>query len=83
MSNFPLALVFPTKYLRTSLRITCSKIGRILKLILMCSDDDEPPSCSDYVLHLVTVFWKIIFAFVPPTGKDLYSVTLTACCDAL
>ncbi|XP_045776926.1 sodium/calcium exchanger 3 isoform X2 [Maniola jurtina] len=28
---------------------------------------DEPPSIADYVLHLLTVFWKIIFAFVPPT----------------
>ncbi|XP_039757992.1 sodium/calcium exchanger 3 isoform X2 [Pararge aegeria] len=28
---------------------------------------DEPPSVADYVLHIVTLFWKIIFAFVPPT----------------
>ncbi|CAH2094792.1 unnamed protein product [Euphydryas editha] len=28
---------------------------------------DEPPSCGDYALHIFTVFWKIIFAFVPPT----------------
>lgn len=25
------------------------------------------PSCSDYVMHVFTVFWKVIFAFVPPT----------------
>lgn len=25
------------------------------------------PSCSDYVVHFFTVFWKVIFAFVPPT----------------
>ncbi|CAH2044624.1 unnamed protein product, partial [Iphiclides podalirius] len=30
-------------------------------------DPDEPPSWSDYILHIITVFWKIIFAFVPPT----------------
>ncbi|KAL0819437.1 hypothetical protein ABMA28_007542 [Loxostege sticticalis] len=30
-------------------------------------DPDEPPSWSDYILHIVTLFWKIIFAFVPPT----------------
>ncbi|KAL0852614.1 hypothetical protein ABMA27_016941 [Loxostege sticticalis] len=30
-------------------------------------DPDEPPSWSDYILHVVTLFWKIIFAFVPPT----------------
>lgn len=33
--------------------------------------DDEPPtpSCMDYIMHFLTVFWKIIFAFIPPTGK--------------
>jgi solute carrier family 8 (sodium/calcium exchanger) len=33
--------------------------------------DDEPPtpSCMDYIMHFLTVFWKIIFAFIPPTGE--------------
>lgn len=31
--------------------------------------DEKTPSVSDYVLHLITVFWKLIFAFVPPTGR--------------
>ncbi|VDN99149.1 unnamed protein product [Rodentolepis nana] len=26
------------------------------------------PSCKDYVMHFLTVFWKVLFAFVPPTG---------------
>lgn len=37
-------------------------------------DDDEDecgeeklPSCFDYVMHFLTVFWKVLFAFVPPT----------------
>lgn len=36
-------------------------------------DDDEGdgeerlPSCGDYVMHFLTIFWKVIFAFVPPT----------------
>ncbi|XP_045593303.2 sodium/calcium exchanger 1 isoform X14 [Procambarus clarkii] len=38
-------------------------------------DDDEDeeggeeklPSCMDYVMHFITVFWKVLFAFVPPT----------------
>ncbi|XP_026333365.1 sodium/calcium exchanger 1-like, partial [Hyposmocoma kahamanoa] len=30
-------------------------------------DPDEPPSWSDYILHIVTVFWKLIFALIPPT----------------
>ena len=39
-------------------------------------DEDEDgeakmPSCGDYVLHFLTLFWKILFAFVPPTGELL------------
>ncbi|KAM9769940.1 sodium/calcium exchanger 1-like [Menidia menidia] len=30
-----------------------------------------PPSCFDYVMHFLTVFWKVLFALVPPT--DLWS----------
>lgn len=39
-------------------------------------DDDNPdeeppsPSCMDYIMHFLTLFWKIIFAFIPPTGKQ-------------
>lgn len=42
----------------------------------LCSgngDDDEEdreerlPSCYDYVMHFLTVFWKVLFACVPPT----------------
>ncbi|XP_063367337.1 sodium/calcium exchanger 3 isoform X3 [Cydia amplana] len=28
---------------------------------------EEPPSVSDYLMHVVTLFWKIIFALIPPT----------------
>ncbi|CAG9863851.1 unnamed protein product [Phyllotreta striolata] len=31
-------------------------------------DVRKRPSCLDYVMHWVTLFWKILFAFVPPTG---------------
>ncbi|XP_044058578.1 sodium/calcium exchanger 2b [Siniperca chuatsi] len=36
-------------------------------------DDDEEgreehlPSCYDYVMHFLTIFWKVLFACVPPT----------------
>lgn len=36
-------------------------------------DDDDGggekrlPSCFDYVMHFLTVFWKLLFALVPPT----------------
>uniref|UniRef100_A0A671KL96 Solute carrier family 8 member 2a n=1 Tax=Sinocyclocheilus anshuiensis TaxID=1608454 RepID=A0A671KL96_9TELE len=29
--------------------------------------EPQRPSCCDYFMHAVTVFWKILFAFVPPT----------------
>jgi len=29
------------------------------------------PSCFSYVSHFVCLFWKVLFAFVPPTGKHL------------
>lgn len=29
--------------------------------------EEKIPSCSDYVMHFITLFWKIMFAFVPPT----------------
>lgn len=41
---------------------------------LFSGDDDEEesgeerlPSCFDYIMHFLTVFWKVLFAFVPPT----------------
>ncbi|XP_060520508.1 sodium/calcium exchanger 3 isoform X2 [Cylas formicarius] len=30
-------------------------------------DDQKEPSSLDYFMHFLTVFWKILFAFVPPT----------------
>lgn len=29
--------------------------------------EPQQPSCCDYFMHTVTVFWKILFAFIPPT----------------
>uniref|UniRef100_T1JMV5 Sodium/calcium exchanger membrane region domain-containing protein n=1 Tax=Strigamia maritima TaxID=126957 RepID=T1JMV5_STRMM len=29
--------------------------------------DPKLPSCGDYVMHFLTIFWKVMFAFVPPT----------------
>uniref|UniRef100_A0A9J7ZG71 Solute carrier family 8 member 2b n=1 Tax=Cyprinus carpio carpio TaxID=630221 RepID=A0A9J7ZG71_CYPCA len=29
--------------------------------------EERLPSCYDYIMHFVTVFWKVLFAFVPPT----------------
>ncbi|XP_061828282.1 sodium/calcium exchanger 2b isoform X3 [Nerophis lumbriciformis] len=51
-------------------------------------DDDEEgreerlPSCYDYVMHFVTVFWKVLFACVPPTeywnGWACFCVSISA-----
>ena len=47
-------------------------------------DDDEEgasgsstPSTTDYLMHSLTIFWKVLFAFVPPTGK--YTISLSKC----
>lgn len=57
--------------------------------LLVCSGDGEdevegrehPPSCSDYVMHILTVFWKVVFACVPPTeywnGWACFMVSIT------
>ncbi|XP_064624079.1 sodium/calcium exchanger 1-like isoform X3 [Lineus longissimus] len=30
-------------------------------------DEEKLPSCMDYVMHFLTIFWKVLFACVPPT----------------
>ncbi|KAJ7996768.1 hypothetical protein DPEC_G00240440 [Dallia pectoralis] len=47
---------------------------RLISASHLISDDDEEesgeerlPSCFDYIMHFLTVFWKVLFAFVPPT----------------
>ncbi|KAH6925561.1 hypothetical protein HPB50_007132 [Hyalomma asiaticum] len=58
---------------------TSSWKEQFIEAITVVADDDEEggedgdevtvrmPSCSDYVMHVFTVFWKVLFAFVPPT----------------
>lgn len=31
------------------------------------NEEGEEPGCSDYLTHFLTFYWKVIFAFVPPT----------------
>merc|ERR1719410_366663 len=33
-------------------------------------EDDEPkmPSCGDYIMHFLTLPWKLLFAVIPPTA---------------
>ncbi|XP_050306030.1 sodium/calcium exchanger 3 isoform X2 [Anthonomus grandis grandis] len=39
-------------------------------LTVSASDEDEQkePSKLDYFMHFLTVFWKVLFALIPPTG---------------
>lgn len=43
-------------------------------------EDEKLPSCMDYVMHFLTLFWKVIFACVPPTdylgGWACFSVSI-------
>ena len=31
--------------------------------------EEKMPTCGDYIMHFLTLFWKVIFAFIPPAGK--------------
>lgn len=37
-------------------------------------EDEKQPTALDYIMHCLTLFWKILFAFVPPTGKICLSI---------
>ncbi len=39
-------------------------------LVAIAEGEVKLPSCMDYVMHFLTVFWKVLFACVPPTGKS-------------
>ncbi|XP_071390736.1 sodium/calcium exchanger 2a isoform X5 [Centroberyx affinis] len=30
-------------------------------------EEQRMPNCCDYFMHIVSIFWKILFAFIPPT----------------
>ncbi|KAM7398590.1 hypothetical protein PAMA_006477 [Pampus argenteus] len=31
-------------------------------------EEQRMPNCCDYFMHMFSIFWKVLFAFVPPTG---------------
>uniref|UniRef100_A0A3P8YQM6 Calx-beta domain-containing protein n=1 Tax=Esox lucius TaxID=8010 RepID=A0A3P8YQM6_ESOLU len=43
--------------------------------------EEKLPSCFDYIMHFLTIFWKLLFAFVPPTdywnGWACFVVSIT------
>uniref|UniRef100_A0A8C4QV16 Solute carrier family 8 member A1 n=1 Tax=Eptatretus burgeri TaxID=7764 RepID=A0A8C4QV16_EPTBU len=44
---------------------------QFVEAITITSEEEDgsqkKPSCSDYIIHMLTIFWKVIFACVPPT----------------
>ena len=59
-------------------QIELLNIHELLSLFVF-SDDDEngessTPAFSDYVMHSLSFFWKVLFAFVPPTGTVNQSI---------
>jgi len=40
------------------------------------SEAAKVPSLGDYIMHCLSLFWKVLFAFVPPTGQTI-SVVFT------
>lgn len=32
--------------------------------------EEKMPTCGDYIMHFLTLFWKILFAVIPPAGKS-------------
>ena len=35
--------------------------------------EEKMPTCGDYIMHFLTLFWKVIFATIPPAGKQSFN----------
>merc|ERR1712117_825390 len=44
--------------------------------------EDKMPSCGDYIMHFLTLPWKVLFALIPPTaifnGYPTFVVSIAA-----
>ena len=38
--------------------------------------EEKMPTCGDYIMHFLTLIWKVLFAFIPPAGKKQISRTV-------
>lgn len=47
---------------------TSSWTSQFIEAMQVMGEEDSNPSAIDYVMHAVTFFWKVLFAFVPPTS---------------
>jgi hypothetical protein len=32
--------------------------------------EEKMPTCGDYIMHFLTLFWKVLFATIPPAGTN-------------
>ncbi|GMH77259.1 hypothetical protein TL16_g07349 [Triparma laevis f. inornata] len=47
---------------------TSSWSGQFSEALEIGCEDGETPSTGDYVMHYITVPWKLVFAIIPPTS---------------
>ncbi|CAB4061412.1 Sodium/calcium exchanger 3,Sodium/calcium exchanger 1,Sodium/calcium exchanger 2 [Lepeophtheirus salmonis] len=51
--------------------------------------EEKMPTCGDYIMHFLTLFWKIIFSVIPPAGIAngypcfVISIAMIGACTAL
>merc|ERR1719154_398935 len=51
--------------------------------------EEKMPSCGDYIMHFLTLPWKLIFAFIPPTAMAngyitfVISIAFIGACTAI
>ncbi|KAF7418630.1 hypothetical protein HZH68_001283 [Vespula germanica] len=41
--------------------------------------ESSSPTPADYLMHSITIFWKVLFAFVPPTASEIACEPLPQC----
>jgi solute carrier family 8 (sodium/calcium exchanger) len=52
-------------------------------------EGEKMPTCGDYIMHFLTLIWKIIFAIIPPAGIAngypcfVVSITMIGVCTAV
>merc|ERR1712048_1033369 len=51
--------------------------------------EEKMPTCGDYIMHFLTLFWKVIFATIPPAGLGagypcfVISIAMIGICTAV
>ena len=37
--------------------------------------EEKMPTCGDYIMHFLTLPWKVIFAVIPPAGETVFQLS--------